>query len=98
MTFTKNQEDGKLTYVIEGRLDTNTSPELNEDLLSSLSGVKDLTLDLGKIQYISSAGIRVLLQAYKILKKQGKLVFKNVPDFVREVLAITGLLEFFTLE
>ena len=66
MKFTKNQEGTKLTYKIEGRLDTNTSPEIMTDFEASLNGITDLVIDLEKLEYISSAGVRALLYAYKV--------------------------------
>ena len=98
MKYTKNQEGTKLTYKIEGRLDTNTAPQLMEDFSASLNGITDMVIDLEKLEYISSAGIRVLLFAYKIMKKQGNLVFKNVPKQVKEVFSVVGLLDFFVIE
>jgi anti-sigma B factor antagonist len=98
MKFTKNQEGTKLTYKIEGRLDTNTSPEIMTDFEASLNGITDLVIDLEKLEYISSAGVRALLYAYKVMKKQGKLVFRNVSQAVKDVLTVVGLLDFFTIE
>ena len=98
MEFKKNKEGDKLTYTVSGRLDTNTSPALNDDIAASLGDVKELVMDIKDLEYISSAGVRVLLSAYKVMKKQGTMVLKNVPDIVRNVLSVTGLLDFFTIE
>ena len=98
MEFTKNQEGDKLTYTVSGRLDTNTSPALNDDIAASLGGVKELVMDIRDLEYISSAGVRVLLSAYKVMKKQGTMVLRNVPEIVHNVLSVTGLLDFFTIE
>ena len=98
MEFTKVKDGTKLTYTVSGRLDTNTSPELNDDIAASLGDVTELVMDIKDLEYISSAGVRVLLSAYKVMKKQGTMVLKNVPEIVRNVLSVTGLLDFFTIE
>ena len=98
MEFKKDKEGNKLTYTVSGRLDTNTSPVLNDDIAASLGDVKELVMDIKDLEYISSAGVRVLLSAYKVMKKQGTMVLKNVPEIVRNVLSVTGLLDFFTIE
>ena len=98
MEFTKVVDRNKLTYTVSGRLDTNTSPSLNDDIASSLGDVKELVIDIKDLEYISSAGVRVLLSAYKVMKKQGTMILRNVPDIVRNVLSVTGLLDFFTIE
>ena len=98
MEFTKVKEGTKLTYTVSGRLDTNTSPELNDDIAASLGDVTELVMDIKDLEYISSAGVRVLLSAYKVMKKPGTMVLKNVPEIVRNVLSVTGLLDFFTIE
>ena len=98
MEFKKVKEGSKLTYTVSGRLDTNTSPELNDDIAASLGDVKELVMDIKDLEYISSAVVRVLFSAYKVMKKQGTMVLKNVPEIVRNVLSVTGLLDFFTIE
>ena len=98
MEFTKVIEGSKLTYTVSGRLDTNTSPDLNDDIAASLTDVTELVMDIKDLEYISSAGVRVLLSAYKVMKKQGTMILRNVPDIVRNVLSVTGLLDFFTIE
>ncbi|MBO7348491.1 MAG: STAS domain-containing protein [Spirochaetales bacterium] len=98
MEFKKNVEGTKITYNVSGRLDTNTAPVLNADLTESLDGMTELILDLKDLEYISSAGVRVLLSAYKTMSKRGGMVLKNLPEMVREVLSVTGLLDFFTIQ
>ncbi len=98
MEFKKNVEGTKITYSVSGRLDTNTAPVLNADLTESLDGMTELILDLQDLEYISSAGVRVLLSAYKTMSKRGGMVLKNLPEMVREVLSVTGLLDFFTIQ
>ncbi|MBR1737264.1 MAG: STAS domain-containing protein, partial [Firmicutes bacterium] len=73
MTINKTQENDKLTVAIEGRLDTTTAPQLEAELKSSLDGVKKLVFDIKELEYISSAGLRVLLTAQKTMNKQGKM-------------------------
>ena len=98
MEFKKNVEGTKITYNVSGRLDTNTAPVLNADLTESLDGMSELILDLKDLEYISSAGVRVLLSAYKTMSKRSGMVLKNLPEMVREVLSVTGLLDFFTIQ
>lgn len=98
MEFKKNVEGTKITYNVSGRLDTNTAPVLNTDLTESLEGMTELVLDLKDLEYISSAGVRVLLSAYKTMSKRDGMILKNLPDMVREVLSVTGLLDFFTIQ
>ena len=98
MEFKKNVEGTKITYNVSGRLDTNTAPVLNTDLTESLEGMNELVLDLKDLEYISSAGVRVLLSAYKTMSKRDGMVLKNLPEMVREVLSVTGLLDFFTIQ
>ena len=98
MEFTKVIEGSKLTYTVSGRLDTNTSPDLNDDIAASLTDVSELVMDIKDLEYISSAGVRVLLSAYKVMKKQGTMILRNVPEVVHNVLSVTGLLDFFTIE
>ena len=98
MTILKNQNGSSLTIALEGRLDTTTAPQLDEMLKESLSGVNDLTLDLEKLEYISSAGLRVLLAAYKTMSRQGEMTVKNVGEIVREVFDITGFADILEIE
>lgn len=97
MTIQKSEEAGKLIIALEGRLDTTTAPELEAEL----SGKKDadeIEFDFSKLEYISSAGLRVLLSAQKAMNaKAGKMVIKNVPDEVLEVFEITGFVDILTI-
>ena len=98
MTITKNQEGAALVIALEGRLDTTTAPELEKELKDALPGVTGLTLDLEKLEYISSAGLRVLLAAQKTMSRQGEMKLVNVNEVVREVLDITGFLDIMNVE
>ena len=98
MTILKDQKGSSLTIALEGRLDTTTAPQLDETLKESLAGVNDLTLDLEKLEYISSAGLRVLLSANKTMSRQGKMTVKNVGEIVQEVFDITGFSDILEIE
>ena len=98
MTITKKQNDTALLIALEGRLDTTTSPELEKELKESLPGVTDLTLDLDKLEYISSAGLRVLLAAQKTMSKQGEMKLVNVNEIIMEIFEITGFSDILTIE
>lgn len=98
MTINKFCDGERLTVELIGRLDTNTSPILEGELASSIDGVKELILDFKGIDYISSAGLRVLLQAQKIMNKQGSMRLTNVNDSVMEVFEITGFADILTVE
>lgn len=98
MTITTNQENGKLQIALEGRLDTNTAPQLEAELKRSVSGITELEFDFTGLEYISSAGIRVLLAAQKVMNKQGSMVLRNVNSMVMEVFEITGFVDILTIE
>jgi anti-sigma B factor antagonist len=98
MTINKQQNGSALTLALEGRLDTVTSPELEKELKASLDGVDTLTLDFEKLEYISSAGLRVLLSAHKIMSAKGGMKVKNVNEIVREVFDVTGFADILTIE
>ncbi|MBR4501303.1 MAG: STAS domain-containing protein [Clostridia bacterium] len=96
MKITKHSAGTALEIALEGRLDTNTAPELEKELKESLGGVTDLTLDFAKLEYISSAGLRVLLSAHKTM--QGRMTVKNVNDIVNEVFDVTGFVDILNIE
>ena len=98
MIINKKQDGSALVVALEGRLDTTTAPELEQELKSSLDGITDLTLDMTNLDYISSAGLRVLLSAHKIMLKQGKMKVTNVSEIVREVFEVTGFSDILTIE
>ena len=98
MTIQKTAEGSKLTLALEGRLDTTTAPELEETIKSSLEGVTDLVLDLEKLEYISSAGLRVLLSTQKEMTRRGSMVVTHVNEVVGEVFEITGFADILTIE
>ena len=90
LNINKNAGGSKLTVSLEGRLDTTTAPQLEEELKSSLDGVTDLVIDIKDIQYISSAGLRVLLSAQKTMNKHGSMTIRNANEGVKEIFAVTG--------
>lgn len=98
MTITKTQDASTLSLALEGRLDTTTAPQLESELKSLSENTTELTLDLANLEYISSAGLRVLLAAQKVMNKQGKMVIKNVCADIMEVFEITGFTDILTIE
>ena len=98
MTITKQQNGNALTIALEGRLDTVTSPELEKELKVSLNGADSLILDFSKLDYISSAGLRVLLSAHKTMSSKGGMKVQNVNEIVREVFDVTGFSDILTIE
>ncbi len=98
MNIIKNQTDKSLHIALEGRLDTTTAPELEAELKQSIGDSAELNLDFAKLEYLSSAGLRVLLAAQKIMNKQGKMVIRNVNDVISEVFEVTGFSDILTIE
>lgn len=98
MTIDKKLEGTKLEIILEGRLDTITAPTLEEELKQSLDGITELVFDFGKLEYISSAGLRVLFVAQKIMNKQGSMIIKNVNDVINDVFEVTGFSDILTIE
>ena len=98
MKITKKQDGSALVIALEGRLDTTTAPDLENELKASLNGITDLTLDLTNLDYISSAGLRVLLSAHKTMMKQGQMKVSNASDIVKEVFDVTGFSDILTIE
>ena len=98
MTINKTVEDGKLTVVLEGRLDTTTAPSLEETFKEELVDARELVVDLAKLEYISSAGLRVLLMGQKTMNKQGKMVVKNANESITEIFDVTGFSDILNIE
>ena len=98
MTINKVRIDSELTLVIEGRLETTTAPELEAVVKSELAGVASLIFDLTKLEYISSAGLRVLLSAQKIMNAQGEMKIRGANEIVTEIFEITGFSDILTIE
>lgn len=98
LNITKNLDQDILTVELEGRLDTTSAPQLEETLKESLPEVKELVLDFAKLEYISSAGLRVLLAAQKTMSKQGSMKLIHVSDLVKEIFEVTGFVDILTIE
>ena len=98
MTIQKTKNGTELTVAPEGRLDTLTAPELEAELKASLDGVTALTLDLKKLEYLSSAGLRVLLSTQKLMCKQGSMKVTGVQSEVMEIFDMTGFSDILTIE
>ncbi len=98
LTINKTIEDGKAVFTLEGRLDTTTAPMLEKVLKEALPGVSDLTLDFADLEYISSAGLRVLLAAQKTMNRQGSMKIVHVCDTIKEIFEVTGFLDILTIE
>ncbi|MBO4425963.1 MAG: STAS domain-containing protein [Clostridiales bacterium] len=93
-----NSEGEKLTVKLEGRLDTTTSPELESELGKSLDGIKELEFDFSDLEYLSSAGLRVLLNAQKTMNQQGEMKLTGVSDTIKEIFEVTGFSDILTVE
>ena len=98
LNITKNADGKALTVVLEGRLDTTTAPQLEAELKTAVDGVEDLIFDIEKLQYISSAGLRVLLSAQKVMNKQGSMVVRKASEEVKEIFEVTGFSDILTIE
>lgn len=98
MTIENKKDANKLTLTIKGRLDTSTAPDLEGALKQSLDGVTELILDIEKLEYISSAGLRVLLTAQKTMSKQGSMKLINVCEEIMDIFELTGFIDILTIE
>ena len=98
MNIIQNRQDTALVVALEGRLDTTTAPELEAALTEALDGVESLTMDFEKLEYISSAGLRVLLSAQKRMMKQGEMKVIHVNETIMEIFEVTGFSDILTVE
>lgn len=98
MTITKTIDDTKMYAAIEGRLDTSTTTQAEQELKNGLENISELTLDFKKLDYISSAGLRLLLMLQKTMNNQGTMKIVNVNDIVSEIFEVTGFSEILTIE
>ena len=98
MNILKTSEGTKLTLALEGRLDTTTAPQLEAEVKGALAGVTQLVLDFAQLEYLSSAGLRVLLAAQKLMNKQGEMVIRHVNETIAEVVEVTGFSDILTVE
>ena len=98
MNIIKTQEDSKLTVALEGRLDTVTAPQLEAELRTAVNGVTELVLDLAELSYVSSAGLRVLLSAQKVMNRQGRMIIRNVKPEIMDIFEVTGFVDILDIE
>ena len=98
MVINKDIQGKNMTLKLAGRLDTTTSPQLEQELNASLDGIEDLKLDFSDLEYISSAGLRVLLAAQKRMNKQGAMSISGVNDTIAEIFEITGFSDILTIK
>ncbi len=98
MTIEKTQNGTELTINLTGRLDTTTAPQLEAELKQSISGVEKLVFDFAALEYLSSAGLRVLLAAQKVMNKQGEMSIRNVNETIAEIFEVTGFSDVLTIE
>ena len=97
MNIIRKKEGTTLNLSLEGRLDTTTAPQLEAEFKDSLEGMTELNLDFEKLEYLSSAGLRVLLAAQKTMNKQGKMTIRHVNDTIHEVFEVTGFIDILTI-
>ena len=98
MTIENTMSGTASVLKIAGRLDTTTAPQLESELKASMGGVELLVLDFAGLEYLSSAGLRVLLSAQKVMNKQGEMVIKNVNETINEIFEVTGFIDILTIE
>ena len=97
MTIKKNKADNVMTIALSGRLDTVTAPELELEISNALAGITELILDPEKLDYISSAGLRVLLSTQKTMNERGIMTVKNVNSTIMEIFEVTGFTDILTI-
>ena len=98
LNIIKNLDNKTLTVALEGRLDTTTAPQLEAELKSNIADVTLLIMDFAKLDYISSAGLRVLLSTQKIMNKQGEMKIIHVSDVINEMFEVTGFSDILNIE
>ncbi|MCR4763417.1 MAG: STAS domain-containing protein [Lachnospiraceae bacterium] len=98
LDIVKNQNGDELTVALKGRLDTTTAPQLESELQAALEETQSLVINLEEMQYISSAGLRVLLSAQKKMARKGGMVIRNATDEVKEIFDVTGFSDILTIE
>ena len=98
MTIDKQLNGSELTLTLNGRLDTTTAPELETAIKENIAGITNLVMDFAGLEYLSSAGLRVILSAQKTMNRQGEMVIRNVNETINEVFEITGFIDILTIE
>ena len=98
LNIEKTMDGSKLTMVLEGRLDTTTAPQLEKELEEALDKADALALDFSKLEYISSAGLRVLLSTQKVMNRKGGMTIRHVNDVIMEIFEVTGFVDILNIE
>ncbi len=98
LEINKTMDGTNLTMALVGRLDTTTAPELEADVKGSLEGISELTMDMEGLEYVSSAGLRILLMAQKTMNKQGSMKVIHVSKEVMDIFDVTGFSDFLTIQ
>lgn len=98
MTINAEKNQSKLILTLAGRLDTTTAPELEAELKRSIDGITQLIMDFDQLEYLSSAGLRVILAAQKTMNQQGSMVIQHVNETIMEVFEVTGFVDILTIE
>ena len=98
MTIEKIENGTELTMILNGRLDTTTAPRLEAELKHSIGGIETLIFDFAALEYLSSAGLRVLLAAQKVMNKQGNMIVRHVNETISEIFEVTGFADILTIE
>ena len=98
MNIIQNKNGNELVVALEGRLDTTTAPQLDQALQTALTGVSSLIFDFAALDYLSSAGLRVLLASQKKMRRQGKMLIRHVNETIMEVFEVTGFIDILTIE
>ena len=98
MDIIKTRKESTLTVALSGRLDTVSAPRLEGELRIAINGVSELIFDLDALEYVSSAGLRVLLSAQRVMNRQGSMVLRHVRPEIRDIFEITGFTEFLNIE
>ena len=98
MIINKERNAAELTMTLTGRLDTTTAPQLEAEFKQNIAGVTKLVLDFAALEYLSSAGLRVLLAAQKVMNKQGEMIIRNLNETIHEIFDVTGFIDILTIE
>lgn len=98
MTINKVKNGSTLEIALIGKLDTVTSPTLEKELSGMLDGVEHLFFDFKDLEYISSAGLRILLGLQKVMNKQGEMIIRNANETINDVFEVTGFIDILTIE
>ncbi|MCI6810927.1 MAG: STAS domain-containing protein [Lachnospiraceae bacterium] len=98
MKIENTTNGNEMELALSGRLDTITAPQLEAELKKNIDGITSLLFDFSDLEYLSSAGLRVLLAAQKVMNKQGSMVIKNVNDTIMEIFEVTGFADILTIK